>query len=382
MALIHKSGRVLFILTALFVSWAGPVVAEMTFVHPGALNTRNSLDFVKARLKAGEQPWKDAFSAVQQLSDTTGTPGALNYIDSTSDDASISRDAALQAYALALTWYFTGDKNYAKRSTSILDAWSKLQGFSAGTEQDRLQAGWIGSVFAQAAEIMRIYPGWTEDRITDFQNMFRRAFYPQLNTPSFWNGNVDLTQIDAMISIAVFNEDEELFNSALTRLERRNPAYFYLSSDGRESLVIEGDHGDVNAFWSNPVHWSDGLTQETCRDNGHHAQFGLGSAVHAAEVAWNQGVDVYSKNMQRYIAAMELLASQLLSSDVSSCHDTAATSSRFSTWEVGYNHYHHRAGHDLPNTRELITQQIRTPDVQASWNLAFETLTHANISTN
>lgn len=378
MALVRNSGKALIILTALITSWAGPVAAEMTFVHPGALNTRASLDFVKAQLEAGQQPWKDAFSTVQQRADTPLTPGALDYIDSTSDDASLSRDAALQAYALALTWYFTGDESYARQSMNILDEWSGLQGFSAGTEQDRLQAGWIGSVFAQAAEIMRVYPGWTVDRIADFQNMFRRAFYPQLNTPSFWNGNVDLTQIDAMISIAVFNEDEELFNSALARLERRNPAYFYLSSDGRESLTIEGDHGDVNAFWSNPANWPDGLTQETCRDNGHHAQFGLGSAVHAAEVAWNQGVDVYSENMQRYTAALELLASQLLSGNVHSCAETTATSSRFSTWEVGYKHYHHRAGIDLPNTRELIMQQIRTPQVRASWNLAFETLTHAS----
>lgn len=380
MALIRKSGRALFILAALITSWAGHVAAEMTFVHPGALNTRASLDFVKTRLEAGQQPWKDAFSAVQQLADAPLPPGALEYIDSTSDDASISRDAALHAYALALSWYFTGDENYARRSITILDEWSGLKGFNAGTEQDRLQAGWIGSVFAQAAEIMRIYPGWTVDQIAGFQNMFRRAFYPQLNTPSFWNGNVDLTQIDAMISIAVFNEDEAQFNRALARLERRNPAYFYLSSDGRESLAIEGDRGDVDAFWSDPVHWPDGLTQETCRDNGHHAQFALGSAVHVAEVAWNQGVDVYSKNMQRYTAALELLASQLLSGNVDSCHETTATTSRFSTWEVGYNHYHHRSGFDLTYTQELITQQIRTPDVHASWNLAFETLTHADIS--
>ena len=48
--------------------------------------------------------------------------------------------------------------------------------------------------------------------------MFKRAFYPQLNTASSWNGNVDLTQIDAMMSIAVFNEDDAEFNEGLRRL--------------------------------------------------------------------------------------------------------------------------------------------------------------------
>ena len=33
-----------------------------------------------------------------------------------------------------------------------------------------------------------------------------------LMTASAWNGNVDLTQIDAMLGIAVFNEDQALFD--------------------------------------------------------------------------------------------------------------------------------------------------------------------------
>lgn len=380
MALSHAVRKTLFILAATFVAGTTSVNAEMTFVHPGALNTRASLDFVKTQLAAGEQPWKGAFEAIQSTAVVSHAPRATEYIDSTSKDASVSRDDAHASYALALLWYLTGDVEYAERSTTILNAWSKLQGFSAGTEQDRLQAGWIGSVFAQAAEIMRTYSGWPDSETLAFQDMFRRAFYPQLNTASFWNGNVDLTQIDAMISIAVFNEDEELFNSALLRLERRNPAYFHLSSDGARPPAITGDRDDVEAFWSNPTHWPDGLTQETCRDNGHHAQFALGSALHVAEVAWNQGVDVYTPNQARYTAAMELLASQLVSGKVETCRDTIATSTRLSGWETGYRHYHQRAGMELPNTRKLIMQQIRNQNLPPDWNIAYETLTHADSS--
>jgi hypothetical protein len=292
----------------------------------------------------------------------------------------VSRDDAIAAYTQALLWYFTDDETYAKRSIAILNSWSELQGFTAGSDQDRLQAGWIGAVFAQAAEIMRGYPGWTAGEIGNLQTMFRRAFYPQLNTASSWNGNVDLTQIDAMLSIAVFNEDEEEFNKGLDRLRARNPAYFYLTSDGGRPQPIAGDGGDPQKFWSNPSKWIDGLNQETCRDNGHHSQFGLGSALHAAEIAWHQGVDVYTENQKRYTAAMELMATQLLTGSMQgTCCNNTSSPDRYNTWEVGYNHYHNRAGVALPKTQSLIMEQIRPRAPRAVWNLVYETLTHADL---
>ena len=52
--------------------------------------------------------------------------------------------------------------------------------------------------------------------------------------------------------------------------------------DGKAELdFIAGDNGNVTAFWSNPTQWVDGLTQETCRDNNHHAQFGMSGALGA-----------------------------------------------------------------------------------------------------
>jgi hypothetical protein len=163
-------------------------------------------------------------------------------------------------------------------------------------------------------------------------------------------------------------------------LKARSLAYFYLTSDGAESRPIAGDGGNPQNFWFNPSKWVDGLTQETCRDNGHHSQYGLGSALHAAEVAWHQGVDVYAENKERYTAAMELMASQLLTGSMQgTCSNDISTPDRYDTWEVGYSHYHNRAGVALPNTRKLIVQQIRPRAPRAVWNLVYETLTHADL---
>ncbi len=354
--------------------------SAMTFIHPGARDSKAELDFVKAKIQAGAQPWKGEFDRIKSSSAATRGSHGLAHINSQNSDAEISRDDAIAAYTQAILWYFTDDETYAKRAIAILNSWAGLQSFTAGTDQDRLQAGWIGAVFAPAAEIMRLYPGWTPTEIGNLQAMFQRAFYPQLNTASQWNGNVDLAQIDAMMAIAVFNEDETEFNLGLARLKARNPAYFYLTADGPRPQSIAGDGGDVNKFWSHPRKWIDGLTQETCRDNGHHSQFAIGSALHAAETAWHQSVDVYSENQERYTTAMELLATQLLTGSMQGVsRDDTPTAERYNTWEVGYNHYHNRAGVPLPNTQKLIMQQIRPAAPRAVWNLIYETLTHADL---
>lgn len=373
-----KLNDLLAVLVALGISAAS--ASAMDFVHPGALNSKAELDFVKAKILAGAQPWKGEFDRMRSSSFATRRPHGRANVNSSSEDANESRDDAIAAYTQALLWYFTDDETYAKRSIAILNSWSGLEGFTAGSDQDRLQAGWIGAVMAPAAEIMRCYPGWTASEIGKLQSMFTRAFYPQLNTASYWNGNVDLTQIDAMMSIAVFNDDEGEFNRGLDRLRVRNPAYFYLTSDGSRPKRIAGDGGNPEKFWSNPSKWIDGLTQETCRDGGHHSQFGLGSALHAAEVAWHQGVDVYTENEQRYTLAMELMATQLLTGSMQgACSNDTPSPDRYDTWEVGYNHYHNRAGLELPNTQKLIVEQIRPRAPRAVCNLVYETLTHADL---
>lgn len=366
----------LFMAVGMWVTSASAI----NFVHPGALDSRTELEFVKAKIKEGAQPWKGEFDRIKSSGHATRGPHGLANINSKNHDAEVSRDDAVAAYTQALLWYFTDDAIYARRSIAILNSWANLQVFTAGSDQDRLQAGWIGAVFAPAAEIMRLYPEWTPSEIAKLQVMFKRAFYPQLTTASSWNGNVDLTQIDAMMAISVFNEDEALFRQGLARLKIRSSAYFYLATDGPKPKPIAGDGGDLDRFWSNPRKWVEGLTQETCRDNGRHSQFALGSAMHAAEVAWHQGVDVYSENQARYIAAMELLATQFLTGSMQGvCGDDIPTADRYDTWEVGYNHYHNRAGVALPNTQKLIMEQIRPRASRTDWNLNCETLTHADL---
>ncbi len=290
-----------FFLSAMFFAMSvGLPLAhgQMKFAHPGGVDGKAELDFVKAKIASGEQPWIGVFNKMKELA----SPGTNK---SAPMDENGQKVDGKKAYANALAWYYTGDESYAKNAIGVLNVWGRtFQGYSPVDGQNLLQGGWIGSLLGPAAEIMRSYSGWAPAEIANVQAMFKKSFYPVLNKMSTWNGNVDLTQIDAMMNIAVFCEDEAEFAMGLQRLRSRSCNYFYLKSD---------DIPDDNGFWSNPKSWVDGLTQETCRDNGHHAQYGLASALHAAEVAWNQGFDVYGENSDRYVAALELMALQLQS---------------------------------------------------------------------
>ncbi len=286
----------------------------------------------------------------------------------------------MKAYANALTWYYTDDEKYAEQAITILNDWTILQGFNHGTDQDKLHAGWIGALFGPAAEIMRDYSGWNPEDMVKVQEMFKRAYYPQLLVASTWNGNVDLTQIDALLNIAVFNEDSASFFIGIDRLIKRNPAYFYLYSDPAASRNYGGS--TFLGSWSNPTSRPDGLTQETCRDNNHHAQFGMASALHAAEVARNQGINLYGENAERYIAVMELMANQFITGEMlGTCANNETTDGLFNTWEMGYYHYHHRMGLTLPKTEQLLKQKVRVRGWSAL-NIFYETLTHGDPTVN
>lgn len=370
------SGRfgVLALVASLLLAQAS--AAAMTFLHPGALDSEEELQFVKAKIAAGAQPWTAQFARLKMITAGGNTP--MTEVNSSTNDADFAKADARRAYANALAYRYTGQETYATKAINTLNDWSGLEAFTAGTDQDKLLAGWLGALFAPAAELMRSHPRWAAADVAKFQAMFRTAFYPHLTEASTWNGNVDLTQIDAMMSIAVFNEDEDLFQRGIARLAKRNAAYFHLE----DSTVppIDGDGGNVEDFWSYPSKWVDGLTQETCRDNNHHAQYAMASAIHAAEVAWHQGVDVYTTHRARFTSTMELMAKQIATGSMQGvCPDDSTTKSRFATFEIGYNHYHNRMGIPLPNTLEVLTKEIR-PKGTSDWNIFFETLTHADVS--
>jgi hypothetical protein len=358
-------------------SW---VHADNAFVHPGAVNGQVELDRVRQAIRSAPGSWgaTGRYARLYQWAtpySRTRAPG------NTQADEEAAKQDAQKAYANALAWYYTGETRYAQNAVAVFDVWaSTFAGYAVApgvSGQSQLNAGWIGALLGSAAEVLRGHEGWTDPQRAAVRHLFATRFYPALSQESGWNGNVDLTQIDALINIAVFNENRAWFDEAKARLKRRNPRYFYLPTDVG---VARSDPS-----WFNPTRWIAGLTQETCRtntrlpnDNGHHTQYALASALRAAEVAWNQGDEsIYAENQDRYVAAMELLAQQVNTGDMQgTCADPASTKSLFDTWAIGYNHYHRRRGLGLPHSQELLMSTARPK--RSDWNIFFESLTHGS----
>ena len=110
-----------------------PKRAPSTWVHPGVLNSGPQLDFVKAKVAAGAQPWAGAFSALlaDPIATSTRTPSAT-YATVTCGPTSTpdvgcteEREDALAAYGNALAWYVTSESQYAQKAITYMNAWAR-----------------------------------------------------------------------------------------------------------------------------------------------------------------------------------------------------------------------------------------------------------------
>ena len=359
--------------------------APPAFRHPGVLVTQEQLDFVKAKIAAGEAPWSAAFMAAKTFPSDAGgqPPGSLGYMAHTLSASpktlldpavpegyvlcgSVSdpdvhctdeKEDGVAAYTQALLWYLSPDgpdkDAYGQAAIGILNAWAPLQdhqGYNAG-----LQAGWMGTEFARAAEIMQLSPNWQSPDISAFKQLMRRAFVgrlllvrPGVSQPGDasygQNGNWILSVADSMIQIGVLLDDHDLFKEGVELWRERTPPYCYLSArDGAHPAVpcqvppyqgtgsgysptatrIADPYGywgqagglspaqdpapDAGAGATLPMLFrapEDGTCQETCRDLD-HVQYGLAAMMNGAETARIQGVDLYREQAPRIVACLE-----------------------------------------------------------------------------
>ena len=107
--------------------------------------------------------------------------------------------------------------------------------------------------------------------------------------------------MEALLGIAVFLEDNSIYDAAMTKFLGRVPAYIYLESDGPLPKIAPSQNVTLNTeaklikYWQYQTTFVDGITQETCRDYA-HAGYGLASIGHVMETARIQGDDMYADN--------------------------------------------------------------------------------------
>ncbi|MCE0497562.1 MAG: alginate lyase family protein [Methylacidiphilales bacterium] len=418
------------------------------FVHPGLLNNMEELQSIKKKIAAGEEPWKTAFEAMKnsKWADLKHRSKPLETMVGDANTAGDKNCDALVAYTQTLMWIFTDNEQYAQSAMVILNGWS----IQKNTEPNSWCLLATPAVFAEAAELLRAtYPKWQPEDIAKFSAMLNRVYLPILHNRMVYGGK-EFDTIYAMMAIGVFNDDRGAFDEALSHFVSYLPCFIYLKEDGPTPKIsnywlstpsdaelakmdaslfpnpadawfsvkqtdVEDtnllESADLDRLWSNamPQAYIDGLCAVMFSTKGGMTQCdgAFVSLSHALEIAWHQGVDLYTPNTKRITSFMELYSHLRLRMDdtIPLAFYGVSPGPMNGTWEVAYNHYHNRKGLDLPWTRELLDKAIRpciteTPVTTAWWtyvhsaptglrasqilypalgNCAWETLTHGEL---
>ena len=309
------------------------------FVHPGGMHTQADFDRIKRQLAEGNQKVTEAYNVLKasewaQSGTATwpvetiirGGGSGQNYINA-------ARGAAI-AYQNALRWKIEGNKAFARHAVDVLMAWARVCKTVGGDSNWALAAGLYGYEFAQAAELVRDYEGWSREDFKLFQDWMLRVWYAgnikflrgRNGTWENWVGNQGgyrpghywsnwpLCNALSAITIGILCDDVFIYNQGLSFLKYDQAGTF---KDPRTADPILND--GCTEFIGNLVvtksktsletgaYGEMGQMQESGRDGG-HAAMALGLAVDIAHTAWNQGDDLFSYMDNRLAAGIEFVA--------------------------------------------------------------------------
>lgn len=318
------------------------------FVHPGGLHKQSDLDRMRLMVAAGIEPYSTEFEALQNHARASfdyvvqGDPSQTVVNREGTNGPEFEADATA-AYLNALMWAITGDERHAQKSVEIFNAWSNVTEVTGGGTES-LNAGLFAWKLVEAAELIKsTYDGWAGEDVQAFSDMLVYPGYSNTEVPPslsqsngtfYWriyrgdpgrHGNQDLIAWRAMITMGVFLDNRIMFDRALNYFKgqaHRNDDLPYPSGpppagsqiDDSEYVTTyqvgasddsEPDYG-YNGVLEHYV-WESGQNQESSRDQ-QHAFFGLGICAGIAEVAWNQGDDVYNALDYRLLRGFEHMA--------------------------------------------------------------------------
>jgi parallel beta-helix repeat protein len=320
--------------STLFAVGISSKISAQKFIHPGINQSSADMAHMKQLILKSEQPWKSAFDRLKNLADTSsftikphahvlrGPYGKPNI-----GGEDLSKSASM-VYNYALLWYITNEKKYANKAIDVLNAWSPVL-WDFDYNDAKLLAAWTGHLLCNAAEILRYTnSGWQQKDIDSFGKMLMRVYYPLMR---FYypqaNGNWDGAIIHSIMAIAIFMDNRKMFDNAIDHFLR----------------------APVNGSILKYI-YPDGQCQESTRDQG-HVQLGLGEFAGAAQVAFTQGVDLFSIANNRIALGYEYTARFVLGEQPHS-HDAISERARVVRDDYEYVYRHYAAtGVNIPYTK-------------------------------
>lgn len=309
------------------------------FRHPGALHTQSDFERIRKQLDEGNSRVVEAYNVLKSAEyaqsycptypvETIVRGGGVgeNYINA-------ARGATI-AYQNALRWQIDGSRDHAQHAVDVLMQWARVTKGIGGDSNYALAAGLYGYAFANAAELVRDYDGWSPEDFKFFKQWMLNVWYPSCigflrhrngtweNASRWWQApghywsNWGLCNVLAVMSIGILCDDVFIYNQGLSFYKYDQVGTF---TDPRKENPIKND--GLTEFIGNLVVTTQeseletgaygklGQMQESGRDVG-HATMAAGLAVDVAHIAWNQGDDLFSYMDNRLAAGIEFLAAQ------------------------------------------------------------------------
>lgn len=338
------------------------------FNHPGIYMTMDDLQTMKANKDKVGTYWNDGYTSLinNKLSKSTYTrtdkdtnTGTIYYkivergpYNKPNIGSGSFINDCTAAYYNALRWYLDGDIANAKKAIEIMNGWSHTLTDIVNNDA-KLIVGMSSSDMISAAEIIKhVYNNdpsiaeedkWSAADMKQFDKMVREVLYDKVICDYYpqANGNWDALITSTNMAIGIYLDDADIFNRAIRQ---------YYTGD-----VIPG----TLSMGSLPSYiYPTGESQESNRDQG-HAGMGMTGLGKSCEIAWNQGIDLFSAYNDRLLLGANYNATyNVLKESVPSetfISDKNRGGLGHPTFDILYNHYVNQLGED-PEDYELIKQ--------------------------
>ncbi|MDX2680789.1 alginate lyase family protein [Streptomyces sp. NY05-11A] len=297
------------------VGSAPAAAAGTSYAHPGLLHTSADLARMAAKVKAGASPYTAGYAKLtanrHAQSDWTARPQTIVYRGAElrppstwKQNYGILYNDIHTAYQNALRYHVSGDSAHADTAVTILNAWSAKLTQVSGSADRFLAAGIYGYQAANAAELVRDRSDFALER---FQKMLLDVFYSVSEdflvkhnngtpAPHYWP-NWDLCNMACTLATGIFCDDQAKVERAVE---------YFKHGDGMGSIkhAIPVVHDDGLAEW-----------MEAGRDQG-HSLLGVGLMGTFCEMAWNQGIDLYGYDDNRFLKGAQYVAKWSLGGNV------------------------------------------------------------------
>ncbi|MDL2241801.1 hypothetical protein LJB91_02715 [Bacteroidales bacterium OttesenSCG-928-L03] len=258
--------------------------SDRKFNHPGGLLSNKEIEVMKRHIEAKEQPWYGEWLSLVSaygVANYTST-GGTEIGGSDGNRQRACRDAKAAFYN-AVIWRVRGTTANADCAARILSAWGNT---CTSAKEQLFQFPCLDMV--TAAEMLRnedgtFYEGWKEADRTKFMDMVRNVFYPAClsectNGMSSWSAPA----YAAVTGMGILLDNEAIYKIGI--------GFFKGEEDVSGSIY--------NALLEN------GQVVEMGRDNV-HAMLTLGDMAQTAQMAWNQGDNLFAEGDYRMVKGFD-----------------------------------------------------------------------------